>query len=182
MKARYLVPLFLFIFAFSVTKTFAQESEEPPTAKEMAELEWMIGKWDWKAEINPLDASKRFSLHVIMECGWLFDKTIIECNSYSGENFEKLDIRDYYSYDVQNNDYSYSGFWGYGGGSQPAKGSLVKHEDRWVLVGLFIEPDNKRFDQTTFTLMGDSIEVEQYRSNNGEPLWKIQEAKVARID
>ena len=82
----------------------------------------MIGKWDWKAEINPLDASKRFSLHVIMECGWLFDKTIIECNSYSGENFEKLDIRDYYSYDVQNNDYSYSGFWGYGGGSHQRKG------------------------------------------------------------
>ena len=182
MKARYLLPVFLLLFACTAVTTYAQETEDPPTAKEMAELEWMIGKWDWKADINPLDPSKRFSISAIMECVWLFDKTIIECNTYVGENFEILDTRDYYSYDAQNNNFVSASFWGYGSGSQPAIGTLVKHEDQWVLLGLFIEPDSKRIDQTTFTLMDDSIEVEQYRSVNGEPLWKIQEAKVTRID
>ena len=182
MKARFLTPVILFVFAFQPTNVLAQESEESTTVKEMEKLEWMIGKWHWMGEWFPSDPSERTSFKTLWECGWLFDKTIIECRSHIGENLDKLQSIEYFSYDPLYKNYVISFYGGEDNRSHPAIGTIVQHEERWVDRATTITAEYKTLDQLVFIPKGDTIEVEQYRSQNGESLKKVQEAVVNRVD
>lgn len=160
----------------------AQDSDAFPTTEEMAELEWMIGKWDWKGEWFPNDPSERSPLHFIMDCDWLFGKTIIECDFFLPHSPDDLYQREVYSYDTLNKNYVVAAFIGRGFGTQPVTGNLIKHGESWVMQAEFIMPERKSFDQMVKTPEGDTFTVEQYQSMNGSMMKKVQESVVTKTD
>ena len=148
----------------------------------MAELEWMIGKWEWKGDWFPNDPSERSPVHFFMECEWLFEKTIIQCDFVRAASPEKLYQRQIYHYDSIDENYVVAYYAGRGIPSQPGIGSLIKHGDTWVEQGLQITPRRKSYAQTVKIPDGDSFRIEQYASREGAPVKKVQEATLRRVD
>ena len=157
---------------------FAQDEPENTAVEKMAELEWLIGKWDWKGKWLPADRD----VTAINDCVWILDKTAIDCNTYSLETPDKIDQRFTYSYDAILDNYVVVAL--FKGSPKPTlQGSLLKNGDSWSFL---IDGNTSQFkvwDQMIYTPNEDNkIEIVQYRSTNGREVRKVQEAVATRMD
>ena len=177
-NARYLVPVFLFVFAFSAINTFAQDAPENPAAEKMAELEWLIGKWkfDYTLEHNGTDLSLE------MECSWTLQKSLIQCDRLHEEGI--IGNRTLYSYDSFSSRYVVNIFDGRG---QVGQGEMMKDGNNWntSTSGFLAYQDEKAsivMQEQYAMKTKSSLEVVRYASMNAAPPTKLYEGEMTKID
>ena len=181
MKAVKSLYLVIFLFAFSVTDSFAQNSEfeahmENHKAK-VQEFDWLIGKWEWKATWL---STGRESIYV-QECRWILQKTAVQCDGYEpGGSPEMAEESTVYSYDSTLQNHVAMDLTA-GSRTFFEKDHVFKNGENWVVQSEKINA-NKWFHQRVFTPKGDSIEGVLHRSTNGSEFKKLQEFTMTRMD
>ena len=171
MKAHYSALIVSFLLAATATDSFAQTSP----AEKMAELKWMIG--EWKLDGTWLEDETK--LTGTLNCSWLFDETVVECENvwYFGE----LEMPEHILYSYDGVMQSYSALYHFKGVGKSFPASFLKNGDAWTMQGEVSLPGVTFWNQMRYTPKGDQIEMVQYRSTNGGVVEKVADVAIMKM-
>ena len=140
---------------------FAQGADQESNleAEKMAEITWLLGKWDWRAQ-SVLDSTQ--TLQFIVDCSWLFPDKTITCDiSMAGAG---VLAKEMFFYDKALGTYVVLEIPGFGNERGPFKDILIKNGDSWSRNSSYMSSENKILAQRIYTPGEAGITVVEYTS------------------